>query len=366
MPLRLATGGMLASLAVGGVAVASTQKIVTVDVNGEQIQLATMSSDVAGALAQAGVQVGEQDVVVPAPSQPLQHREVVEVKTLKQVAVNVDGKKELVATNANTVGELVGQLDSLPAAVKALQVSAHEDERIPAEGLEVSVTTPKVVSITDANTTVFTQIAAATVEDVLTQRGIHLSQTDIVTPSLDTPVTKNLNIRIDRVDVSEEVVDESFEAEPEFVDDPNLFEGEEQELSPATPGERTVTWKVTVTNGQESGREVLKEEVLVEPIAAKIARGTKEKPAAASVEAGSVWDILAQCESGGKWAINTGNGFTGGLQFVDSTWLGFGGGQYAPQAYLASREEQIAIAQKVQAAQGWGAWPACTAKLGIR
>lgn len=79
-----------------------------------------------------------------------------------------------------------------------------------------------------------------------------------------------------------------------------------------------------------------------------------------------VWDELAQCESGQNWSINTGNGFYGGLQFAPSTWTGFGGGQYAPSAHLATREQQIEIARKVQAVQGWGAWPACTAKMGLR
>ena len=78
------------------------------------------------------------------------------------------------------------------------------------------------------------------------------------------------------------------------------------------------------------------------------------------------WDGVAQCESGGNWAINTGNGFYGGLQFTQQTWAGFGGTQYAPRADLATREQQIAVAEKVQAAQGWGAWPACTSKLGLR
>lgn len=86
----------------------------------------------------------------------------------------------------------------------------------------------------------------------------------------------------------------------------------------------------------------------------------------APAEPAGVWDSLAQCESGGNWAINTGNGFHGGLQFAPSTWTGFGGGQYAPYAHMATREQQIDIAKKVQAVQGWGAWPACTAKLGIR
>ncbi|NOJ61112.1 transglycosylase family protein [Arthrobacter sp. 260] len=76
----------------------------------------------------------------------------------------------------------------------------------------------------------------------------------------------------------------------------------------------------------------------------------------------STWDALAQCESGGNWGINTGNGFSGGLQFTPSTWAAFGG-QGAPQN--ASREQQIAVAENVLQGQGWGAWPACSAKLGL-
>lgn len=78
-----------------------------------------------------------------------------------------------------------------------------------------------------------------------------------------------------------------------------------------------------------------------------------------------VWDQIAQCESGGNWAINTGNGYSGGLQFSPSTWAAYGG-QYAPNAAQASRDQQIAAAEKVLAAQGWGAWPSCSAKAGLR
>ncbi len=77
---------------------------------------------------------------------------------------------------------------------------------------------------------------------------------------------------------------------------------------------------------------------------------------------GSTWDAIAQCESSGNWAINTGNGFSGGLQFTPSTWAAFGG-VGAPEN--ASRAEQIAVAERVQAGQGWGAWPSCSAQLGL-
>jgi nucleoid-associated protein YgaU len=71
------------------------------------------------------------------------------------------------------------------------------------------------------------------------------------------------------------------------------------------------------------------------------------------------WDAIAQCESGGNWKINTGNGYYGGLQFSRSTWLGYGGGQYAPTADRASRSQQIAVAERTLRGQGIGAWPTC-------
>ena len=83
----------------------------------------------------------------------------------------------------------------------------------------------------------------------------------------------------------------------------------------------------------------------------------------ASAVSGETWDRLAECESSGNWEINTGNGYSGGLQFHPRTWSGFGG---KGSAHNASRSEQIEVAERVLAAQGWNAWPACSRKLGIR
>ncbi|WP_416485686.1 transglycosylase family protein [Streptomyces sp. CL12] len=77
-----------------------------------------------------------------------------------------------------------------------------------------------------------------------------------------------------------------------------------------------------------------------------------------------VWDRIAQCESGGNWHINTGNGYYGGLQFSAHTWSAYGGGAYASTADRASRSAQIAVATRVQRAQGWGAWPVCSGRAG--
>ncbi|MGV9269981.1 transglycosylase family protein [Kitasatospora sp. NPDC003701] len=87
--------------------------------------------------------------------------------------------------------------------------------------------------------------------------------------------------------------------------------------------------------------------------------------AGASAAPVSTWDAVAQCESGGNWSINTGNGFYGGLQFTPSTWKAYGGTSYAPQAHQASRAQQISVAEKVLASQGPGAWPVCSQKAGL-
>ncbi|MFJ5178358.1 transglycosylase family protein [Streptomyces griseoviridis] len=79
---------------------------------------------------------------------------------------------------------------------------------------------------------------------------------------------------------------------------------------------------------------------------------------------GGVWDRIAQCESGGNWHINTRNGYFGGLQFSAGTWRAYGGAAYAATADGATREQQIAVATKVQGAQGWGAWPVCSVRAG--
>jgi resuscitation-promoting factor RpfA len=85
---------------------------------------------------------------------------------------------------------------------------------------------------------------------------------------------------------------------------------------------------------------------------------------ATPAEAAPNWDALAQCESGGRWNVNTGNGYYGGIQFSASTWNAYGGTRYAARADLATREQQIAVAERVLASQGAGAWPACSRKTG--
>ncbi len=110
--------------------------------------------------------------------------------------------------------------------------------------------------------------------------------------------------------------------------------------------------------GQARTTAVLAGAALLAPLGLLAASGN-----AAAADSG-VWDRIAQCESGGNWHINTGNGYYGGLQFSAGTWRAYGGSAYAATADQASRSAQIAVATKVQHAQGWGAWPVCSARAG--
>lgn len=92
-----------------------------------------------------------------------------------------------------------------------------------------------------------------------------------------------------------------------------------------------------------------------------VAAATMSMPAANAVD-GATWDALAQCESGGNWSINTGNGFYGGLQFTQQSWNGVG---MSGSPANATRAQQIEAGERLLAIQGWGAWPACSAKLGL-
>ena len=131
--------------------------------------------------------------------------------------------------------------------------------------------------------------------------------------------------------------------------DPNLPIGQTRVAQEGTFGMMTNTYKVTIENGTPTARTLLSKIPSVEPQPRVIAYGTL---------ADWRWDELAQCESGGKWNTIDGvaEGFHGGLGIAQSTWRGFNGTEFAPNAGLASREEQIIVGQRIYNAHGWSAW----------
>ncbi|HIW95334.1 MAG TPA: transglycosylase family protein [Candidatus Corynebacterium gallistercoris] len=362
---------MLATLVVGGGVAVAGQKDVVLDVNGDIIHASTMSSTVEGALKSAGVEIDNRALVTPALSESIGDDSTITVRSARQVSLIIDGQKQTVDTTALTVGTMLDQLGRSDAGSL---LSSARSQKIPLEGMDLEITTPKRFTINDGGQPGTMSMPARTVGEIFQMRGKPLGPEDVVVPAADTPVTEGMHIDVFRVSTEEVVEEQEIPAPVRVDEDPNMAEGEEQVIEPGAPGKARVTFKVRQENGVETGREEIKREDIAPATQRVVVRGTKPAaPAAAAggaaapaVAGGSVWDQLAQCEAGGNWSINTGNGFSGGLQFTPSTWAGYGGTQYAPSAHLATREQQIAVAERVQAAQGWGAWPACTAKMGLR
>lgn len=373
VPLRAATGGMLAVLVVGGTVVATSHKDVTLDVNGEIMQASAMSGDIRSLLDDNDVDVSDHDMITPGLDEKVQDDSTVTVRSARQVAVTVDGQLQDVDTTSLTVSDLLSELGY---EGNAAALSEGTGTEIPVEGMSLDITTPKEITLSDGapdEEPARMSLAAATVGDALALRGTPLGPDDTVTPSADTPLKPGTHIEVHRVTTDEVTEERPFDPEETVREDPEMPEGEEKVVEEGSAGLEKVTVKVTKTNGVETDRDLVDRTELKPAQERIVVRGTKPAStstgggaSAPAVAGGTVWDELVQCEATGDWSANTGNGFSGGLQFTPSTWAAFGGTEYAPEAHMASREQQIAVAEKVQAAQGWGAWPACTSKMGLR
>jgi uncharacterized protein YabE (DUF348 family) len=355
-------GALLLTLIVGGALAVVRHKTITLDVDGDMISLSTMSSSVGTALEDAGYPVDPKDALAPSADSSLSDGDTVGLRRARELALTVDGQPTTIWTTALTVDEALKQVD----VSDDFAVSASRSHRLPLERTELDVVSPKTVSVSDGGAPAAeVKLAAVTVGDLLAAKNAPLEQADSVVPTADTPVTNGLTIQVTRDRTDTRVETQPIAPPENKVEDPELEKDKTVVENPGVPGERTATVEVKTVNGVEAGRTELSATVIKEPVAAVVKVGTKQASAPA-VSNASTWDAIAQCEATGNWAINTGNGFYGGLQFTQSTWEAFGGGQYAARADLASREQQIAIGEKVRAGQGWGAWPSCTSKLGLR
>ncbi|WP_137723526.1 resuscitation-promoting factor [Prescottella subtropica] len=353
----------LTTLAVGGGVALSQHKTVTVDVDGELITVGTMSSNVDGALAAAGYAVGDHDVVAPASGAALSDGDTVVFRRGREVALSVDGQQRSVWTTALTVDDAMRQLD----IAGDVHVSASRAQRLPLEGADLEVLSPREVTLVDGGAPpAEVRLAAPTVGEFLAAHGAPLEQADTVTPAPETPLSDDLDIVVTRSRTESRVVTEPVAPPEERIADPTLNMSRTVVENPGSAGVADVTYEVTVVNGVETGRIPVATAVTA-PAQPKVVRvGAKPGTEVPEVRNGATWDALAQCEATGNWAIDTGNGFYGGVQFDQNTWERQGGLKYAPRADLATREEQIAIASRTQETQGWGAWPSCTSKLGLR
>jgi len=308
-------GALLAcilALTTGTAAALTLDKTITIAVDDEQRTIHTFASSVAGALESAGLRVDDQDTLAPTASSAVEDGSRIVLRRGRPLDLTVDGTQHEIWTTALTVETALRQV-GMPS--RDVELSADPARRIPLEGMALVVRIAKPIVLFDGGLPAKEiHSTALSVGDLLTQQGVPLRALDTVTPERTSPVLPGMTVRVTRV-TAEELSEKRLVRPPvRKVKDPEV---------------RTLAKRVTVT-------------------------------------AATVWDQLARCESGDNWAANSGNGYYGGLQFDKATWSANGGNQFAPYPHQASREQQIAVAQRVRNARGnYHAWPTCSAQLGL-
>ena len=354
-------------LVLGLVAFVGAAKTVVLTVDGESQEVQTFGGTVADVLNKADVAVTAADRVAPEPGTALTDGTAIEVTRARTVDVTLDGNGTTVHTTGRTVGDLLSELRVSAQSA----VSASMDTSLAGLDGGISISTPKTVFLTVDGKTHERSTTAGTVRDLLKESGVSLGATDRVSAPRSAALVDGMGLKVTRVSAPvQETVTEAVPFTSTESEDPGMFEGDKKVTTPGVNGERAKVFSVTVVDGREVGRTLISESVAREPVAEVVAKGTKKRPTAAAASgeapASGTWAALAQCESGGNWHINNGNGYYGGLQFSSSSWLGAGGGAYAPVASEATPEQQIAVAEKLRANGGWGHWPSCASKLGLR
>ncbi|WP_343602036.1 transglycosylase family protein [Mycobacterium sp.] len=363
LPLRLLTAALLLVLAcAGGYAVAAA-KTITLNVDGTRMAVTTMKSRVIDIVRENGFDVGERDDLYPGTDAQVHNADTIVLRRSRPLQISLDGRQATQAwTTAYTVDEALAQLsmtDTAPAA-------ASRGSRVPLAGMALPVVSARTVELDDGGTVRTVHLAAPTVAGLLAAAGAPLQPSDQVTPAASAPVADGMHIQVIRNRI--EQVTERVPLAPvaRRIEDPEMNVSRQVVEDPGTPGVQDVTFAVATVNGVETGRLPVANTVVTPAREAVVRVGAKPGTEVPPVPNGSVWDAISRCEAGGNWAISTGNGYYGGVQFDQGTWERSGGLRYAPRADLATREEQIAVAEVTRQRQGWGAWPVCSGRVGTR
>ncbi|MDQ0822116.1 uncharacterized protein YabE (DUF348 family) [Arthrobacter sp. V1I7] len=353
---------VLVALVLGLVAFVGNNKTVTLNVDGKVSSVQTFGGTVGQVVKGAKVELQPSDRVSPSADSRVQDGSVINVNLAKAVKVSLDGAERTINTTSPTVEGLVTEL----GVASASEVSVPKDAQLSVSGSFLTISTPKTVSIVADGKAAQTTTTAATVSQLLADTGVTLGASDRTSQPGNAPVVNDMVIKVSRIDVSKTAeTTEPVPFQTVSTQSAELFKGEKDVTQAGVAGTLNKSFKLVLVDGREASRTLVSEAVSVQPVTEKVTVGTKEKPKSQAGNTGAgapammneaMWNKIAQCESTGNWSINNGNGYYGGLQFDIRTWLGAGGGAYAPNASLATKAQQIDIANRVYAQRGLQPW----------
>lgn len=367
-PVVAALAATIFAVTGGGIAYATAHKTVSIDVDGETRVIDTFDRSVADVLAAEGVAVGAQDEVTPALAAKLTEGEQIVVRyaaDLTYLAADHEESTTLAVLDAvDALAQLAKQQDEV-ALVASRDYAGRTDL-----GVRLSSRAPVVV-VADGHHDVLPR-GSQTIDGALSLAGVRLGAEDTVkvVPAAQIPEVADLGadvaVVVTRVSTTTETTQEEIPFGEVEQASSRLYKGESEVIQEGVAGQRVVVVEIVTVDGVETSRTTVSDEVVAEPVDEITAIGTKAKPTAAaqgSAPAG-VWAALAQCESGGNPSAVSANGMYYGLyQFSIATWQSVGGSGLPSEASVA---EQTQRAQILQARSGWGQWPACSAKIGVR
>ena len=355
----------------GTVAYATMNKTVTLSIDGKVSEVQTFGDDVGDVLASEGLELSDRDVVLPAVDSSIEEGSRIAVRYARELTVNVDGDKSSYWVTATSVGDALAQIGE---RFLGADLSASRSSYLGRDGLELDVVTPKQVTLVTKDGPRKLVTTEATVADVVDSAGVKVDRDDEMKPLADREITDGMRIVVTAIDKRIRSVTETIDYETIVRYSDDMYEDQSDVVREGKDGKQRVKIRQVRADGELRSSTVLDKTLISAPVNRVEVHGTKERPEpvepttpTAPPTGYGVWDELAECESGGDWSINTGNGYYGGLQFNLETWQAYGGGAYATYPHEATREEQIAIATKLRDANGgsYGSWPACAAELGL-
>ncbi|MBB5786338.1 ubiquitin-like domain-containing protein [Jiangella mangrovi] len=362
---------VVTALVGGGVAYITLDNAVALTVDGQTETVHTFGDSVEDVLDDRGIELSARDEVIPSLDSDVEDGTEISVRYARQVTVTVDGEEQQIWTTALSVEEALGDLD---IRAEGADLSVARSQPIGRGGIDFEVRTPKEITVTADGASNPVTTTALTVREALGDAGISLGERDLVEPALETALADAATVTVRRVTVETETVTAALPFEVTEQEDDSLEKGSESVETEGKDGSVERVMQNTYIDGELHNQKMLSETVIAAPVDQVVLIGTKEPPPPPADEPsdggggggdvdGGVWDRLAECESGGNWSINTGNGYYGGLQFSVGTWRAFGGSGYPHEN---SKAEQIRIATKVRDNRGgYGDWPACARSLGL-